>query len=357
VFEQLRAQFAEDVRTSSWWTACGRLARLAGFAARHWPTFRGALADASYRRHVALVAPGDGYFFASRRAYLVCGLSLPARARAALVHYRNESEALDETYHRAVYQGVGLPLWQHAHEGTVFDIRLTPGNDLLYEGGLSVTFYANGGRITVLSYSNVEPSLLDGAAPAGGTGAPREPLIPFVTRRQSSQHPFRKAFTDAFDRGTPGHFCMAALEGIALAQGSGSLRGVPADRHPAYELSEPGTLAHFELVYDEFWRSLSGERKGPLAWSLPCPLAPTPLAELNSKNRRRALKLRRHLAAVREAAFHAYRARLKQPPAGAALPAPEAPPAPGEAQVTGELSLGDGLALEEMPAAARCAAR
>ena len=239
MFEQLRAQFAEDVRTSSWRTACGRLGRLAGFAARHWPTFRGALADASYRRHVALVAPGDGYFFAARRAYLVCGLSLPARARAALVHYRNETAALDEAYHQAVYQGVGLPLWQHAHEGTVFDIRLTPGNDLLYEGGLSVTFYANGERITVLSYSNLEPSLLDGAAPAGGTGAPREPLVPFVTRRQSSQHAFRKAFTDAFDRGTPGHFCMAALEGIALAQGSGSLRGVPADRHPAYELSEP----------------------------------------------------------------------------------------------------------------------
>jgi uncharacterized protein VirK/YbjX len=323
VIAQLAAGFVDDARHRSLRAACVRVARVAASAVTHPGLLRQVLADPTCRRHVAAVAPRDAFFFASHRSYLVSGLGRRARSRAALAHYRNETLALDREYQEAVYQGGGLVLWRRAHEETSFEIRLGPGSDVLYEGGLSLTFFVDGQRITVLSYSNVEPSLLDGRRPPGDPDGPPEPLLPLVARWQSSSHPFRRAFTDAFGRGTPGHLCLAALEGIALAQGSRVLRGVPASRHPALPLPDSGGLGHFESVYDGIWRSFAGARTGPLAWEIPLPLAPTPLAELTAKNRRRALKLRRHLASVREAAYLAYRARMLRPPPWARLPARE----------------------------------
>jgi uncharacterized protein VirK/YbjX len=317
VLDELTAEFKEDARATSVRAACVRVARVLTYAAVFRRLFGEVVTEPSYLGHVAKVAPHDPYFFAAHRVYLVNGLGRRARAVAALQHYRNETRTLDAGYQRAVYHGEGLTLWRHEHEGTVFEIRLMVGNDVLYEGGLSVTFFVDGQRVTVLSYSNVAEALL-GARPADD-----QPLVPFVTRRQSSTHPFRQAFTAAFDRGTPGHFCIAALEGIALAQGSRALLGIPAERHPSFGMEDSGQPGHLLAMYDEHWAALGGERCSQIAWRLPLPLAHTPLAELNSKNRRRAIKLRGHQAAVRRAAFHAYRARLLDPPAGIPLPESE----------------------------------
>ncbi len=317
------AGFAEDTRSLSWRAACARAARVTWFALTKRPVVEALLADPSCRSHVAAVAPGDDLFFAAHRSYLVRGLGPPGRGLAALAHYRNESRALDADYHRAVYGRGELLLWRREHEGVVFDIRLMPGNDVLFEGGLSLTFFVDDHRIALLSYSNVLPWLLDDRAPPARSDARDAPLVPFVTRRQSSFHAYRRAFTDTFGRGTPGHLCIAALEGIALAQGSRELRGIPADRHPAGHVARADGGNHLETMYDEFWRSLSGARSSSLAWAIPLPLHSTPLDELNSKNRRRAIKLRRHLASVRDSAFRAYRPHLLRPPKIDFTPGPE----------------------------------
>ncbi len=317
------AGFTEDTRSLSLRAACARAARVTWFALTERSVVETLLTDPSCRSHVAAVAPRDELFFAAHRSYLVRGLDRPGRGQAALVHYRNESSALDAEYHQAVYGRGELRLWRREHEGVVFDIRLMPGNDVLFEGGLSLTFFVDDHRIAVLSYSNVVPWLLDGRPPPARPDGSNAPLVPFVTRRQSSFHAYRRAFTDTFGRGTPGHLCVAALEGIALAQGSRELRGIPADRHPAGRVVRADGESHLETMYDEFWRSLSGARSSPLAWAIPLPLQSTPLEELNSKNRRRAIKLRRHLASVRDAAFRAYRPHLLRPAAIGFTPGPE----------------------------------
>jgi uncharacterized protein VirK/YbjX len=312
VLKQLAAQFGEDRRQFSVVIACAESARTLWFALSARRLFHAVRNEHAYRDHVVALPQPDAFGFVAHRSYLVQGLSPRTRARAALQHYRNESVALDASYHEAVYHRGGLCLWRHEHEGTTFEIRLMPGNDVMYEGGLSMTFFVNGQRVSVLSYSNVEPALLGFGTPQRGPGRGTPRLVPFITRRQSSREEFRQAFTRAFGRGTPGHLSIAALEGVALAQGSPRLLGIPASQHPVHRFAMARGCSGLENMYDRFWQSLSGH-PGRLAWSMPLPLQPTPLDELNSNNRRRANRLRGHQAAVRDAAFRTYRAHLLAP--------------------------------------------
>ncbi len=311
MLEQLKAQFGADVRQFSLGAACVACARVLWFAVAARRLLHSVRNEHAYRDHVVGLPNPDAFGFVAHRSYLVQGLSPRERALAALQHYRNESAALDGSYHEAVYHAGGLRLWRLEDQGTAFELRLMPGNDVLYEGGLSVTFFVNGQRVAVLSYSNVDPALLGWGAPPGGPGGEAPGLVPFVARRQSSREEYRQAFTRTFGRGTPGHLAIAALEGIALAQGSTRLLGIPARQHPAYRFTVARGCPGLENMYDGFWRSLSGE-PGERAWSIPLPLQPTPLDELNSNNRRRALRLRAHQAAVRDAAFRAYRPHLRE---------------------------------------------
>lgn len=320
---ELVEQFREDARNSSLTSAIARAALWSWFALTERELFRGVLREPAYALHVAAVQPRDRFGFAAHRFYLVRGLSRRARGLAALAHYRHEATALDPSYLELVYRRGGLQLWHAEHEETSFELRLLPGRDVMNEGGLSVISFANGLPTAILSYSNVDPRLL-GHVPAAGDA----PLVPFITRRQGSLHDFRAAFTRAFGRGTPGHFCIAALEGIALAQGCSRILAIGARRHLARHVARKGGRAGLEDMYDAFWRSLSGE-PGRLAWRIPVPLRPTPLDQLDSKNRRRAHRLRGHQAEIRDSAFRAYRALLVSPPATCHEPAPTPAPTPG----------------------------
>ena len=322
MLKQLLEQFGADRRHVSLVSACARSALTAWFALSERELFRAVAAEPAYRDHVAALPHRDVFGFASHRSYLVLGLSRRARGLLALQHYRNETAALDPSYYQAVYHRGGLRLWQLEHEGTAFELRLMPGNDVMNEGGLSITFFVNGEAVTVLSYSNVDPTLLGHPPAQVGPGWRAPALVPYVTRRQSSRSDFRRAFTQAFGRGTPGHLCIAALEGVALAQGGRRLLGVPADQHPACRAARARGYTGLETMYDQFWSSLSGE-PGPLAWSIPLPLQPTPLDQLDSNNRKRANRLRGHQTAVRDAAFLAFRPHLVKPPPVTYEPASE----------------------------------
>ena len=53
-------------------------------------------------------------------------------AMNALFHYEHEVNSFDDAYFKAVYCANGLTLWSLNVDDTVFDIRLMPGNDVLY---------------------------------------------------------------------------------------------------------------------------------------------------------------------------------------------------------------------------------
>lgn len=263
----------------------------------------------AYQRHVASVARDDTVFFLSHRHYLAKGLSPIERARTALHHYEHEVHAFDRAYFDAVYMGAGLVVWRREVEGGVFDIRLLPGNDVLYEGGVSIVAFFNDARIAVLSYANVSPDVfLPGHEIAAGD-APFGSNLLFVTRKQLTlDHAlYQKAFNKAFDRSTLAHFCFAALTGVALAQGSARVVAITPDVHPS---CTPDIEARFHAAYTEFWESLGGRKAPPYGYLIDLPMRMTPLEDLDAKARKRAMARRRHVHAVQESAFDTIAAHL-----------------------------------------------
>ena len=267
---------------------------------------RAALFDnAAYLAHVRAVAATDEMFFLSHRYFLARGLTAGQRIAAAICHYGHEMKAFDPAYFAGVYRGSGLVLWQARTEGGEFDLVLQPGNDVLYEGGLSVVFRHQGQRVCVMSYSML-PSSLFASAENGRTCA--SPPLLFVTRKQAgADHRYQREFNRAFDRTTVGHMCFAALSGIALAQGHGSVFGIAADVHPS---AQPEHEGHFRSAYDGFWHSLQGVREARLGYRVPVPMQMTPLDSLDGRHRKRAIARRAHLDEVCSSAQQAIKARL-----------------------------------------------
>jgi hypothetical protein len=278
------------------------------------------LENPAYRMHVAAVASDDTVFFLSHRHYLAKGLTPRARALAALHHYEHEVRAFDRGYFDAVYGGRGLTLWRHEMEEGTFEIRLLPGNDVLYEGGVSVVAFFDDVRIAVLSYANVPSEIVvPGDVPVEGE-APFGASTLFVTRKQLTwDHAlYQKAFNKAFDRSTPGHFCFAALTGIALAQGLHRVVAIAPEAQPSWT---PEYAERFESAYAEFWVSLGGHKASAFGYAIDLPMRLTPLDQLDAKARKRATARRLHIERVQNAAQEVVRARLSAP---ASTPVPDA---------------------------------
>jgi uncharacterized protein VirK/YbjX len=274
----------------------------------------------AYQKHVASVARDDAVFFLSHRHYLARGLSPIERARTALHHYEHEVHAFDRTYFDGVYGGQGLVVWRRDVEGGVFDIRILPGNDVLYEGGVSIVVFFNDVRIAVLSYANVSPDVF---LPGHGSQVGEAPFgsnLLFVTRKQLTwDHAlYQKSFNKAFDRSTPAHFCFAALTGLALAQGHTRVVAIAPDVHPS---CTPEAEGRFHAAYTEFWESLGGRRVLPYGYLIELPMRMTPLDELDTKARKRAVARRRHIQAVQDSTFETIVSRLAAPPSRADGPA------------------------------------
>lgn len=269
-------------------------------------------ANKAFQRHIATVAKDDAVFFLSHRHYLAKGLTVHQRAQTALHHYEREVEAYDERYFDAVYRGHGLLLWRCETDDGVFDIRLMPGNDVLYEGGLSIVAFFKGVRIAVLSYSAVPTDVMLPAYAAAEGEAPVGDSILFITRKQlTADHSYQKAFNKAFDRSTPGHFCFGALAGLAMAQGHRHVIGISPAVQPS---CSPDIEHHFRVAYTEFWESIAGRPVSPYGYLVQVPMVLTPLESLDAKARKRALARRKHIDAVRDSAYKAIRQHLLAPP-------------------------------------------
>jgi uncharacterized protein len=272
------------------------------------------LDNVAYRRHVEAVEPGDPAFFLSHRHYLAKGLSPAQRARAAFHHYDHEVTAFDSAYIGAVYEGRGLVLWRREVDEGVFEIRLLPGNDVLFEGGVSVVAFFNDVRIAVLSYANVPTDILLPGYVAAEGEPPLEASTIFATRKQLTwDHAlYQKAFNKAFDRSTVGHFCFAALTGLALAQGRHRLMAIAPEAHPAFTPELGGV---FRLAYADFWASLGGRPVSSVGWLIDLPMRLTPLDQLDAKARKRAMARRQHIDDVQNETFETVRRHLVAPPA------------------------------------------
>lgn len=257
--------------------------------------------NAAYQNHVTKIDNTDSLFFLSHKYYLAQGFTFKQRALAALYHYEQETKRFDMYYYQNVYCKNGLILWSKTADNIIFDIRLMPGNDALYEGGCSVVFHVSSVRVCVLSYSVIPLNIiLPELAISTNTKKINKQSALFVTRKQlTSDHTYQKSFDKIFNRITPAHLCLGALAGIGLAQGYEYFIGISASVHPSLK---PEFSKTFDAAYTQFWASLGGQIKSPYGYLVELPIHLTPLEQLTPNARKRAILRRKHINQVYEEA-------------------------------------------------------
>ena len=263
----------------------------------------------AFQAHVRSDPEHDPLFFLSNRHYLARGLSTADRIVAAQCHYLHQDRDYQPEYATQVYTSAGLTVWEQVVKGVCYDIRLMPGNDVAYEGGLSLVLHVDGGRVCVISFSLVPTRiLLPDPRPDLAQDLPAALL--FVTRKQLTQvRDYQAAFNKAFDRCTPGHMCFGALAGMARAQGHLFAFGIAAERHPSFI---PDMATQFQTAYNQFWLSVSGKKLSDLGYLIGLPMQLPPLELLEPTRRKRATVRRGHIAEIAQAALDTIGPLLRQ---------------------------------------------
>jgi uncharacterized protein VirK/YbjX len=225
--------------------------------------------------------PRDRFFFLTHNYYLSRYFTVAQRIDSAIFHYRFEGENCPPGYLPAVYESSrGLMLWHQVVNGARCAITLCATEDNRYEGDLSVRCFVNDVRVCRVSFSYVNSSVF---------GLPPQPTM-FVTRNQTDQVPELKLFRDAFKQNSPPYFCIAAVCGIAMANGMPAIYMVKADAQIAYA---EDYAESFSNSYSTLWKRLGArEIGGQHAYSMPIPLLLAPLSAV--KHRSRAIARRRN---------------------------------------------------------------
>lgn len=260
-----------------------------------------------YRNYVATPPNDDLFHHLSHRFYLTRHLATRDRIACVLRHYGFEDETFNTSYKYAVYRAGGLTLWQRSASGCRFSITLSMASRMDAEGDLTIMLEADGTCLHRLSFSWIEGRYAGVAAP----------LLPFVARNQGSRpdsHFAIAAFGQAFPHNSPGLFCAAAMEGVALAVGMTRIAAIKHSAHPVVYQASPQQAARMAAAYDGVWRLLGGvELPGP-SWQIDLPYRHKPVSEIAGKHRRRAAMRREHWREIGEAARATLESKLKRVP-------------------------------------------
>jgi hypothetical protein len=123
-----------------------------------------------------------------------------------------------------------------------------------------------------------------------------------VTRNQllisPRAEPLRR-FRAAFPHNSPSYVCLAAMQGVALANESAFIATI---RHDCQIAFTEKYAEGFRRSYCEFWKSFGAIELDGQAYAMPVPLAPPPLARVSTRHRRRALNRRNIWFEVMESA-------------------------------------------------------
>jgi uncharacterized protein VirK/YbjX len=215
----------------------------------------------------------DPFFFLTHRFYLSQRLKLAQRIDCAIHHYDYEERNRRPDYHEMVYGSLGLVLWQKTVDGTLYDLRLVATDDYRYEGDLSVLLFVDDDvRLCRMSFSYVN---------AGVFGAPSGPAM-FITRNQTDRKQQLDRFRATFKQNSPPYFCLAALCGIAMANG---MRTMYAIKHDAQIAFEERYLSGFKNSYTDFWLQFGASAVDHQVYRLDVPLRLAPLSQVKHKKR------------------------------------------------------------------------
>jgi uncharacterized protein VirK/YbjX len=222
----------------------------------------------------------DTFFFLTHHYYLSRYFSLAQRVDCAISHYTYEGQNYGLTYHRSVYRSPdGLVLWHRVVDDTRYTIKLGATEDIRHEGDLSVFLFVDDTRVCRMSFSYVNASLF-GLAPG--------PTM-FITRNQIDRNSALQRFRAAFKQNSPPYFCLAAVSGIAMANGMNPIFSVKDDAQIAYEKR---FASSFRNSYSEFWKIFGAEESDRQSYRIPIPLQLSPLSDV--KHKARAVARRHH---------------------------------------------------------------
>jgi uncharacterized protein len=237
----------------------------------------------------------------TRRHYLCREFTWSQRVDCALSHYAHESERYDDSYLAAVYGGAGKLLWAADAGGVSYRLVLRACPGLEHEGAVSAALFGGDQCLCEMSFSWV---------PARLFGHGRSGSILFVTRNQSlpAAAPALQRFRAAFPQNSPCYFCMAAVQGIAKANGA---RAIAAIKHDLQIAFEKKYAEGFRSSYCMFWRSFGAAALARHGYLIEVPPKLAPLAQLAQRHRKRAQARRANWAAIFESSADAIAAHQR----------------------------------------------
>lgn len=228
-------------------------------------------------------AGADPFHFVTGRDYVLRGSPSRRRIERYAVHQEHESRARTSRYSAALRDGIEL--WR-LRDDVGHDVRIllerTPDLERR-EGELSVVLRVDGERLCVVSFVHTRDSILIG-------------------RSQVHRDQAFEAFVRRFPSESARMYCLAALSGIATADGLTSVYAVAATSQVCYEAPLDQT---FRRSYDEVWESIGGTRAGTGLYRLPATMPPSTEAPVVAKNRARARRRRARWDEVRSSAARA----------------------------------------------------
>jgi uncharacterized protein VirK/YbjX len=176
--------------------------------------------------------------------YLSTHLTLVQRIRCAIAHYSFEGRHYGIAYHRSVHKSPhGLVLWQRIVDGSRYTIALCATEDTRREGNLSVLCFVDDTRVCRVAFSYINGSLF---------GLPPGRTI-FVSRSQTDRNAELQRFRDTFKQNSPPYFCLAAVCGIAMANGMHTILMVKHDAQMAYaEQYAEGFRNSYSVLWEAF---------------------------------------------------------------------------------------------------------
>lgn len=238
----------------------------------------------TYAQHARGGFPRPLLHFCSARNYLRKGLSIKERIELARDHTETERSLFGEEYFSQVYEQQPVQLWSHYRNGHHFHLMLKLAGRALPEGDLQLTLLVDDEPLHKLGFSWMPDPVS------------RAPSV-FVARNQSR---WRKdtwvldAFEAAFPNNSAMMFTYAALQGMAKAAGSSRIFAVRTEQQIAHKSTSPASFAN---SYTEFWKKLGGvDEHKEIGISVPIPFFLTPIHDVPSKHRRRAIQRREYWA-------------------------------------------------------------
>jgi uncharacterized protein VirK/YbjX len=221
----------------------------------------------------------DPLYFLAHNYYISRKFTLRQRVEVAINHHKYELHEYGCDYARQVYRSEGVLLWERSFDNLHFNIVLTATPDNRHEGDLTVILSVND-QISNFSLCRMSFCYLN----ASIFGLPSD-MTMLISRNQTDRTSFRSLFDRYFKQNTPQLFCLAAVCGIAIANGFKTVFAIKHDAQVNYE-----ELLHssFHNSYTALWERFGAIEIDQHVYKLNVPLRLRPVRLVSRVHRRRA---------------------------------------------------------------------